>query len=896
MDTQRIVPCTTEAALNPDELRYRRQALHLSQAQLGRALGVTRNSVARWERGELPIRHPELVALALDRLGRDSAQQVSVASGRQVAARHNLPAELSSFVGRELELAKLSMELGQSRLVTVVGSGGVGKTRLVLRLASDIVGVFRNGVWFVELAALSDPLLIARSVAYVLGIREQPGRLLLASVADAIGDRQLLLVLDNCEHVMSACAELVEFLLQNCRGLRILATSRESLGLTGEVVWPLQPLAVPADANLSSERIEQCEAVQLFVDRARAVDAAFVLSEATLQSIGDICRQLDGIPLAIELAAALLQILNVSEVAARLDRRLEILTRGSRGAHERHQTLRSTINWSYELLTGPERRLLAQTSVFAGGWTLAAAEAVCRLADGAEPGDVSVLEVLSGLVSKSMVLRVTSATGESRYRLLETIRVFALERLQEDGDEQFLRRRHASYCAVAAAEWSAAAARGPNRAYWLDRLDEELPNLRAALLWILNEGAEECTRMRWATVLGPLGYLRDHYAEAYSWNVALGAVPRGDRPSPDRARALVATAIVACTGQVDFAMAEACCLEARPTLELSDKEWLIRALVNLAIAQATSGAYDDATASAEEALVWSRKVSDHLREAMALDTLSWIACARTDWETARRLAEASLEIAGTLGDTFRQSLNYRQLGDIALALHEVATARAHYESALACAIEVGHRQARIRALLGVGHALLADREHDRASGAFAEALALARQLGLRVDLAAGLEGLGCLAAARGNPERALHLVGAASALREAAGAPLSPGARWLLDPLLEPARKVLGRSAASEALEHGRGLRLETAFALASEWGPERSARTPDGLPGNLTRREHDVADLIGQGLTNRQIAERLVVTPRTVAAHVEHILAKLGFRSRLQIGLWAAAQTLSAN
>jgi non-specific serine/threonine protein kinase len=241
-------------------------------------------------------------------------------------------------------------------------------------------------------------------------------------------------------------------------------------------------------------------------------------------------------------------------------------------------------------------------------------------------------------------------------------------------------------------------------------------------------------------------------------------------------------------------------------------------------------------------------------------------------------------------------LNYRQLGDIALALHEVATARAHYETALACATEVGHRQAQIRALLGLGHAMLAQGAHGGAFGFFAEALALARQFGLRVDLAAGFEGLGCLAGARGNPEKALHMVGVASALREAASAPVSPGARWLLDPLLEPAHKALGRTAACEALEHGRGLRLESAFALAMESGPERSARAPDGLSGGLTRREQDVAALIGHGLTNQQIAVRLVVTPRTVAAHVEHILAKLGFRSRLQIGLWAASQTLSAD
>jgi predicted ATPase/DNA-binding CsgD family transcriptional regulator/DNA-binding XRE family transcriptional regulator len=886
--------------LEPKELRERRQALKLTQADLGRVLGVTRNSVARWERGELPIRHPELVVLALDNLTQRFPVRARNGSRQEEGTpRHNIPAELSSFVGREQELAELVRRLGGARLLTVTGSGGIGKTRLALRLAADIVEVFTDGVWLVELAPLTDPSQLPHAVASVLGVREQHDRAPFASLADAIGARNLLLVLDNCEHLVQACAELVDCLLRKCHKLRVLATSREALGVAGEIAWSLPALAAPSANEAPAENLSRFEAVQLFVERAEAVAPSFVRSPGILQSVGEMCRRLDGIPLAIELAAALVPTLSVSEIAARLDRRFEVLTFGHRVAPLRHQTLRATVNWSYELLSKAERQLLMRASVFAGGWTLEAAEAVCEaprsLDEHEAPSPGAVLESLGRLVSKSLVLRSVSETGESRYRMLETVREFAREQFAQSGEEGGVRHLHAAYFLASSEQWGEAAGRGPHRTFWLNRLEEELANFREALHWTLQVQTDEDTRLRWAAAMSAFWYMHDYFAEGYTWNVALGAVPGAARPTRSWARALISTAILACQGQIDFALAEACC---RKVLTIApavgDTVSVIRALVNLGWSLAARGDYEHAVAALEDSVSISRQVGDRVREGMALGVLGRVSCARADWSTGQAMTRASLGIANELGDTFTQSLCYRQLGDVARALDDVTTARIQYEVSLARAVEGGYRQAWANALFGLAHTLLACNDSDRAARLFAEGLAIARQVGLRDEVAAGLEGLGGLAACQGQPQRALQLFGAAAALRDANGAPLSPGASLLLDRSLRRAHRALGEAGSAAALQCGRAMPLEAVFALALA----PNSADPDGVsreqPTGLTGREQEVASLIGQGLTNRQIAEQLVITQRTVAAHVEHILEKLGFRSRLQIGLWAAHHRLA--
>jgi predicted ATPase/DNA-binding XRE family transcriptional regulator len=400
--------------VTPTELRVRRDALGLSQTALARALGVASNTVARWERGERPIRSPELVGLALQRL---EGMSHGAVTGKRA---HNLPAELSSFVGREHELAALRDLLVSERLLTLVGVGGVGKTRVALRLASESVASYPDGVWLVELAPLAEPSLVAKAVASVLGILEQPKRPLQSVLIDVLTAKHMLLVMDNCEHLVGACAELADTLLRASPNLRILATSREPLGVAGEVAWSVPPMSLPpAGDGSSAEQVGRSEAVRLCVERASSGQPGFALSEVDLRFVAEICRRLDGLPLAIELAAARLNILAPGEIITRLEDRYRLLTGGSRTGSPRHQTLDAAIAWSYELLSPPEQTMFRRLAVFGGGWTLEAAESVC-VGGGIRAEDV--LDNLTHLVDKSLVIVDAPTPGQRRYRELETIR------------------------------------------------------------------------------------------------------------------------------------------------------------------------------------------------------------------------------------------------------------------------------------------------------------------------------------------------------------------------------------------------------------------------------------------------------------------------------------------
>jgi non-specific serine/threonine protein kinase len=360
---------------------------------------------------------------------------------RASPARHNLPLQLTSFVGREQALAEVGQLLATTRLLTLTGAPGVGKTRLALQVADEMWDAYADGVWLVELAALADPALVPQAVAAVLGVQEPPGRPLLGTLAEALRAQQVLLVLDNCEHLLAACATLADQLLRAGPHLEILATSREALAVAGETTWRVPSLAVPADAPASGDggaTLVECEAVRLFVARACAAVPSFTLTERNAGAVGHVCRRLDGIPLALELAAARVRALPVEQLAVRLDDRFRLLAGGSRAALPRQQTLRAAVDWSYALLPEAEQVLLRRLAVFAGGWTLEAAEAVCA-GDGLAPENV--LELLVELVNKSLVL-AEEAGGERRFRLLETLRQYAWEKLQAAGEEAAVRGRH----------------------------------------------------------------------------------------------------------------------------------------------------------------------------------------------------------------------------------------------------------------------------------------------------------------------------------------------------------------------------------------------------------------------------------------------------------------------
>jgi predicted ATPase/DNA-binding XRE family transcriptional regulator len=424
--------------MGPADLRGRRQALHLSQADLGRALGVARNTVARWERGELEIHHAEMVALAMDLL---EGQQFGATGGlpRAGTQSNNLPAELSSFVGREEEHADLSRVLRTSRLLTLTGTGGVGKTRLAIRLASGVERDYPDGVWFVDLAPQTDPTVLARTVAAVVEVQEEPTRPLGVTLAAVLARRRSLLVLDNCEHLLEACAGFVASLLSTSPRLRIVATSREPLRVTAETVYRVLPLpTVNPSGVLEPEKLLQLASVRLLLERADA-QAAGIAALDDAHALAEICWRLDGLPLALELAAARLVALGPRELASRLDDAVGLLSVGRLDAPARHHTLWAALDWSYALLSFAEQRLFARLAVFAGGWTLEACEGVAG-GDGIEPS--SVVDLLSRLVGKSLVVAEPGPAGVMRYRLLETVRQYAREQLDRSDELRAVCTRH----------------------------------------------------------------------------------------------------------------------------------------------------------------------------------------------------------------------------------------------------------------------------------------------------------------------------------------------------------------------------------------------------------------------------------------------------------------------
>ncbi|MBI1743232.1 tetratricopeptide repeat protein [Candidatus Acetothermia bacterium] len=428
------------------------------------------------------------------------------------AARHNLPSALTSFIGREREIQEVMRLLGITRLLTLTGSGGCGKTRLALQVATDLVKEYAHGVWLVELASVSDPALVPQALALAVGVPEETGRPLLATLSDYLQLKQLLLVLDNCEHLVGACAQLAETLLKHCSNLRVLATSREGLGIAGELIYAVPSLEVPDPQRLPALKIlQQCESVSLFLERALFIHPQFALTQENARAVAKVCHQLDGIPLAIELAAARVKVMTAEQIAARLDDRFRLLTGGSRTALPRQQTLLATMDWSFQLLSEVERVLFRRASVFVGGWTLEAAEGICA-GEGVEPPQI--LDLLTQLVEKSLVM-VEEEGGEARYTLLQTIRQYSLGKLLEAGEADVLRNRHRDWF-LSLAEKAEPQLRGTDQQRWLNLLEKEHENLRAALGW--SKSTESYDQgIKLAGALWFYWDIRGYFREGRSW-------------------------------------------------------------------------------------------------------------------------------------------------------------------------------------------------------------------------------------------------------------------------------------------------------------------------------------------------------------------------------------------
>jgi non-specific serine/threonine protein kinase len=735
-------------------------------------------------------------------------------------------------------------------LLTLTGTGGTGKTRLALALAANLLDSFMDGIWFVDLSAITDPFLVTPAIAQVLGVREAGQQALLETLKQAVRDRQLLLVLDNFEQVVTAAAEVAE-LLAVAPGLKLLVTSRTPLHISGEHEFPVPPLGLPDPTQpATSEGLSQYEAVALFIQRAEAARPDFQVTNQNAPAVAEVCARLDGLPLAIELAAARIKLLPPQALLSRLSNRLQLLTGGARDRPARQQTLRGTIDWSYSLLDGGEQVLFRRLAVFVGGCTVEAAEAVCT-PDG-RPG-LDVLEGLGSLVDKSLLQQGTGPDSQPRFRMLETIREYALERLVGSGERDEIHRRHAEHYLVLA-EAAEPELRGQHQALWLERLSREHDNLRGALGWALDRGdAELALRLS-----GPLWRFWEirHPSEGQRW----------------LERALADSAGVAAAVRAKA----------------------LNAAGNLAMRR-----FDDEQAAAlhTACLALRRELGDQRGVAASLSNLGVVLWHQGKPAAARTLYEESLAAWRELGDAWSVAVLLNNLANALVDLGDTGAAGAMYDESLGLFRELGDRAYVAGVLNNLGKWAREQGDYARAAALSRESLVLRWELGDRPGVAVSLDNLAVVAQRRGQGQRAARLWGAAEVLREVLGFPLPPEDRAVHQRAVAAARAQLGEEACATAWAEGRALPLEQAIAdaLAPEAPP--AARTGGAAAarpaGPLTRREHEVAVLLAQGLTNRQIAQELVISESTAGIHVEHILAKLGFHSRAQVAAWVAEQGL---
>lgn len=840
-----------------------------------------------------------------------STQQVydEIASGRFVAqssglvqspesARslnaHNLPVTLTSFVGHARALDELSALLVTGRLLTITGIGGGGKSRLALALASRSVGAYRDGVWLVELATLQDDALLEQAVARVLGVAEEPDRTLRQLLGAALRDKQLLLVLDTCEHLLRACAELATALLITCPHLHVLATSRAALNVPGEITWPIAPLELPelAEVEAGPESLLAAESTRLFVERARFRNPAFAVTVENAPVIAAICRRVEGIPLAIELAAARVAMLTVEEIAARLDRSLQMLvaTEDEAALTARHRSLWSMLDWSYQMLSVPEQTLLARLSVFVGGWTLAAVESVAVAA--AEDVDAATIEnitdLLFHLVDQSLVVAGLEAGAVTRYRYLEPVFQFARAQLATRADADAVQQRHASWC-MALAERAEPELSGNRQAEWLAQLDAEHDNVRGALSWSLQHDPD--TGGRLVRALWRFWWIRGHLSEGERWIERFLAVRQRLTPGALASALQAAGSLAWARGDYDrsLPLIEEALQRFR---EVADATGIVSSLSALGSILANQGDYGRAQLAHEEGLALARDFGDTTGIATALGNLADIAYYQGDFDLARSAWEESLALQRGSGAEYGIAIILNNLGELALQQDNTAEAEGLLSEALAIFRTVDFKHGIVVTLSNLadlhmlaGDALVARLLH--------ESLSVARDVRNGMVTATCFDTVAKFVLAQRMPQDAARLFAAAVALRDEAGARLSSADQNRLQPFLDHARRQLGDDAWSAAWSDGgrmsadaaeaRAIALLTPF-LESDDAPGATQPNRAAMSLRLTPRERDVARRVAHGLTNREIAADLGTARRTVDTQVSSILRKLGLTSRDQL------------
>ncbi len=724
---------------------------------------------------------------------------------------HNLPVQLTSFVGRDRQIAEVRRALAATRLLTLTGPGGTGKTRLSLQVAAEVLPEFDNGVWLVELAPLADASYLAAAVAAVFDVREVAGRPLMAVLADFLRARKLLLLLDNCEHLIDACAHLASDLLHACPHLKIMASSREGLGLAGETIYRVPSLTLPDADVRSPESLSQSEAVCLFVERAQAAQSRFALTPANSPAIASIVRRLDGIPLALELAAARVKLLSAEQIAARLDDRFRLLVGGSRTALPRQQTLRALIDWSYDLLPPDECRLLRRLSVFAGGWTLEAAEAVGEGLD--------VLDLLGQLVNKSLVLADEQGAGV-RYRLLETIRQYARDKLLEAGEAEDVRNRHLAHF-LGLAEAVEPGLYGRDMIASLDRLEAEQDNLRAAMEWALE--TDPLGALRLAGALQLFWGRRVSMQEGLAWvRRALAAYQAAAAPPADAGQVCLAARAKAYQGEAALCFGLGDNAAARTAVEASIA--LARLLsdpfiltLSLAIGASVCGFLGDTTtgrAWADEAYGLARRQGIPYVVG-GLAGYQIFAAAIEGKALPLDLVDEMLHIARSAGNPWTLALGLMNAGRLALLVGDYPLALARLEEAHRLCEQLRDRTLANGARSEIGHTLRLSRRFAEAMVVYSETIAAWRDLGQRPAVAHQLECVAFIAAATGHDDRAATLLGAAEALRELIGSAMTPIERREYDANLIRLRAEMDPALLRTAWLQGRSLTMDEAIDLA---------------------------------------------------------------------------------
>jgi predicted ATPase/class 3 adenylate cyclase/Tfp pilus assembly protein PilF len=805
---------------------------------------------------------------------------------------NNLPVQLTSFIGREKEMIEVKYLLSTTRLLTLVGASGCGKTRLALQVTADLLEEFEDGVWLVELAALSDPALIPHEVASTLGLGEQAKDRLMEALSNHLRRKKLLLLLDNCEHLVTASASLVNTLLRNCPNLRILAASREALNITGETTWRVPSLSLPDPQEIyggtrvweyggigklsihpysqaskrsgrqvpirSVSELSQYEAVRLFIDRAEAVLPTFKVTNQNIAAIAQICHRLDGIPLAIELVAARVKVLSIEQILSRLNDCFRLLTGGSRTALPRQQTLRALIDWSYELLSEKERTLWHRLSVFAGGFTLEAVEAICTEV----PQDIvsiehqieehEILELLSQLVNKSLVM-VEEQNTEIRYRLLETIRQYGAEKLQASGESIMFHRHHRDWY-LRLAERAELELQGPDQRLWLDRLDIEHDNLRAALEWCKTGEIGTETGLRLAGALWRFWSVRGYSEEGRKW--LTGAMERSNDVSPSvRAKALDGAGILAWS-QGDYVLARTLYKESLVIRkEVDDKGGIAYSLGNLGSVAYHQGDFTQAQTLFEESLILHRELGDKRGIANSLGNLGLVALNQGNYAMARTLFEESLAlyrilghkegisyILGDLGNVaycennyllartlFGESLAIRKelgnkrgiasalgnLGNVAYQLSNYKQAFSLYEESLTIRQKLGDKMGIAYSLHDLGKVYYREGDYAPARWLYEESLTIRRKLGDKLGIIYSLEGFAGLETVQERFDQAVRLYGAAEALRETIKAPLPPPHYADYENNVNTLQARLTTKTFAEAWKEGRVMTMEQAIDYA---------------------------------------------------------------------------------